>query len=210
MRAEVSRLQRSLAVTTVYVTHDQIEAMTMGDRVAVMSKGLLQQVDSPQNLYDFPKNLFVAAFIGSPQMNLIRSTLTVTPDGGQLNFGAQSIRIPAATFASRPGLKAYDGKELAVGIRPEHLEDASIEHSDDVIQGVVTIREGLGSEVILHLSTDGHMMTAEGLDHTVAAPDLVSKVEAHTSLRVGDQATLSIDTSQLHFFDLDSTLAITS
>jgi multiple sugar transport system ATP-binding protein len=211
MRAEISRLQRSLNVTTIYVTHDQIEAMTMGDRVAVMLGGVLQQVDTPQNLYDHPKNLFVGAFIGSPQMNQVRAKITFSGEGAHLIAGTQTIHIPASVLAQRPALRGFDGQDIAVGIRPEHLEDASIAPGPETLTGTVEVREGLGSEVILHLATDAQMITTEALDNdTRSARTIVAKVEPQTGLRIGDLATLSIDATKMHFFDLATGLAITA
>ena len=126
MRAEIAALQRELAVTTVYVTHDQIEAMTMGDRVAVLKDGYLQQVDTPQNLYDHPTNIFVAAFIGSPSMNLYSGRLQLTDGGAVVTLGTQSVVIGPEALAARPALVSYDGKPLVVGIRPEDFEDAAV------------------------------------------------------------------------------------
>ena len=151
MRAEIAKLQHDLNVTTVYVTHDQIEAMTMGDRVAVMSRGSLMQVDSPQNLYDHPDNLFVAAFIGSPQMNLLRGRYQAAEGGGTIQLGSATIMVPAARSAS---LADYNGREIAVGLRPEHLVEGVAGTTENTIGGMVTVREGLGSEVILHVAVD--------------------------------------------------------
>ena len=125
MRAEVSKIQHSLNVTTVYVTHDQIEAMTMGDRVAVLSRGVLQQVDTPQNLYDHPNNVFVGAFIGSPQMNLLEATVARSDGDTTLRMGSSTLTVPASVLAARPSLAGYDGRRVVVGIRPEHLSTAA-------------------------------------------------------------------------------------
>ena len=126
MRAEIAPLQRQLGTTTIYVTHDQIEAMTMGDRVAVMRDGRLQQVDEPEVLYAEPANLFVAAFIGSPSMNLLEGTVTVSGDDATVSLGEQSLHIPASALAERPALRGFDGRDVVVGIRPEHLTDAAL------------------------------------------------------------------------------------
>ena len=127
MRAEIAKLQSDLGVTTIYVTHDQIEAMTMGDRVAVMRKGELQQVDDPQTLYDRPVNLFVGGFIGSPAMNMLDAKIVASNGGIGAKVGDQTISLGAETLEQRPGLKAYDGKHVILGIRPEDLEDAALE-----------------------------------------------------------------------------------
>jgi len=211
MRAEISKLQRTLGVTTVYVTHDQIEAMTMGDRVAVLSRGVLQQVDTPQNLYDQPDNLFVATFIGSPQMNTLRAEFTVTDGGGSLKIGDQTLRVPASVLAKRPALASYTGRTIAVGIRPEHLEDAALEpENPDTLTGVVDVREGLGSEVLLHVrmnasgvSADGNTESELGEGHAI-----VARVSPATGLRPDDRARLAVRTDELHLFDLDSGFAI--
>jgi multiple sugar transport system ATP-binding protein len=210
MRAEIAKLQRDLQVTTVYVTHDQVEAMTMGDRVAVLSKGVLQQVDTPQNLYDFPKSLFVASFIGSPQMNLLVGTVTMgeTPT---LTVGSQKLPLPPEVFAMRPALARYDGGEVAVGIRPEHCEDAALNPgSASTLRGTVEVREGLGSEVMLHIAVEAKGVAVAGTESTTITPtaSLVARVNSHTALRVGDTAEVTADTRLMHFFDLESELAI--
>jgi multiple sugar transport system ATP-binding protein len=204
MRAEISHLQRSLNVTTVYVTHDQIEAMTMGDRVAVMSKGFLQQVDSPQNLYDHPANLFVAAFIGSPQMNLVEGVMARGELGMKVSIGGQTLSISDAMLDARPALASYAGRTIAVGIRPEHVEDAALEIEGESFTGTVEVREGLGSEVILHLAVDAKAV-ATGAETT---PRFLARVDPRTTLRPGDTGALRIDTSQMQFFDLETGLAI--
>src|SRR5213596_562552 len=151
MRAEVSRLQRDLATTTNYVTHDQIEAMTMGDRVAVMRKGELQQVADPQTLYDEPVNLFVGGFIGSPSMNMLEATLERSNGTLALDVGTQRIGLDEATLATHPALRSYEGRTVILGIRPEDLEDASLEPdtpTDRRLRGVVELRAALGSELM--------------------------------------------------------------
>ncbi len=157
MRAEIARLQRDLAVTTIYVTHDQVEAMTMGDRVAVLKDGYLQQVDTPQNLYDLPVNVFVAAFIGSPSMNLYDGAFAIAGDGGTVAIGSQSITIPSETLSKRPRLRDYDGKHIVVGIRPEDFEDAAVVPAapdDRKIKATVKLVEALGSELMVHMAID--------------------------------------------------------
>jgi multiple sugar transport system ATP-binding protein len=213
MRAEISKLQRTLGITTVYVTHDQIEAMTMGDRVAVLSRGVLQQVDTPQNLYDRPDNLFVATFIGSPQMNVLRGVYTAGGDGGSISIGSQQVRVPASVLAARPSLAGYDGREIAIGLRPEHLEDAALVSGDvETISGLVEIREGLGSEVLLHVSLDARGITSEQIEgRGTAVTDgvsIVGRVSPATALRPGDTARLTVLPDQMHLFDAESGLAI--
>ena len=209
MRAEIAKLQRELKVTTVYVTHDQIEAMTMGDRVAVLSKGVLQQVDTPQNLYDFPNSLFVASFIGSPQMNLFVATVAVGASP-TITIGSQVIPLPAEVFAKRPTLANYDGREVAVGLRPEHCQDASVGIHDGVLSGVVEVREGLGSEVMLHITVDAPGLQVVGTENTTVTPTatVVAKVNAHTAVQVGDTVTVTADPREMHFFDRDTEQAI--
>src|SRR5829696_6149935 len=148
MRAEIARLQQDLGVTTIYVTHDQVEAMTMGDRVAVMRKGELQQVDSPQELYDRPLNLFVGGFIGSPAMNMLEASLRRNGNGLVAEFGSQELALDPELMQSRSALKDYEGRPVVLGIRPEQLEDAAIARDipdDRRLQGEVELREALGS-----------------------------------------------------------------
>ena len=203
MRAEVSKLQHSLNVTTVYVTHDQIEAMTMGDRVAVLSRGVLQQVGTPQVLYDHPDNLFVGAFIGSPQMNLFEANVSSTSDGTLLTLGSNTLSVPASVVAAHPSLAEYDGRRIAVGIRPEHLRIAAAGDAD-TLNGVVEVREGLGSEIILYVATDAAGVDTSAAENTAATSDrvVVARIEPHATAQIGDRASLAVDTSQLHLFDL--------
>ncbi|MEZ5215590.1 MAG: sn-glycerol-3-phosphate ABC transporter ATP-binding protein UgpC [Ilumatobacteraceae bacterium] len=213
MRAEISKLQHQLNVTTVYVTHDQIEAMTMGDRVAVLSKGYLQQVDSPQNLYDNPANMFVASFIGSPQMNLMHGVFQLAGEGGAIRLGNQTLNVPPSVLASRPALASYAGREIAVGLRPEHAEDAAlVGESTDVLEGKVEVREGLGSEVILHIATEfpGVVVAIEPSDKAALTPGstFLARVDPHTSVQPGDTIRLAVKADQLHMFDLETGLAI--
>ena len=209
MRAEVSKLQHSLNLTTVYVTHDQIEAMTMGDRVAVLSRGVLQQVDTPQALYDHPDNLFVGAFIGSPQMNLLQASVSSGSDGTVLTFGSNTLTVPAAVTEAHPTLARYDGQRIAVGIRPEHL-DVAADNAPNTVHGVVEVREGLGSEVILYVTTDAIGVDTSAAENTAATSDrvVVARVEPHTSAQIGDRVSLAVDTSQLHLFDLGTGLRL--
>ena len=209
MRAEVSKIQHSLNVTTVYVTHDQIEAMTMGDRVAVLSRGVLQQVDTPQGLYDHPNNVFVGAFIGSPQMNLLEATVARSDSDTTLRMGSSTLTVPASVLAARPSLAGYDGRRVVVGIRPEHLSTAT-DGAPDTIKGVIDVREGLGSEVILHITTDAVGVDTAAAENSTDASDraVVARVEPHTTAQVGERAVLGVDTSQLHLFDVESGLSI--
>ena len=211
MRAEISKLQRRLGVTTVYVTHDQVEAMTMGDRVAVMSKGLLQQVDTPQNLYDHPKNLFVATFIGSPQMNTFLGRYTHGAEGGSITAGSQKIAVPKSVIQRRPSIAQYDGKDVVVGIRPEHLHDSALTPGDVTISGTVEVREGLGSEVLLHVDVDVKAVRTGAHEDTGSSQEnlaAIARVAPSSTLKPGDTARLTVDADQLHLFDVDSGLSI--
>jgi multiple sugar transport system ATP-binding protein len=213
MRAEIGQLQRSLGVTTIYVTHDQTEAMTLGTKVAVISGGLLQQVAAPQDLYRRPANLFVAGFIGSPPMNLIdarleRADAIPGSSGPEVIFGPHRLRIPASVLADHPGLDRYLGKEIVLGIRPEHLADASLAGPGDggsFIDLPIRLREELGSEVHVHAAIgDAAHVGAEGSDDVHSLATLVARMDPRTKIAVGDTATVAIDAEHLHFFDRDT------
>jgi multiple sugar transport system ATP-binding protein len=221
MRAEISRLQHDLGVTTLYVTHDQIEAMTMGDRVAVMRKGELQQVADPQELYDRPINLFVGGFIGSPAMNMLEATLERKNGSLVANFGKQSLELSHAAVSARRALEDYVGKLVVVGIRPEHLEDASLARDDSQpkLRGNVVLREALGSEIMVHFIVDARPALTEDVrelaeDVGGELPDaahestLVARFNARSRVREGEEADVAVDTSELHFFDPESGLGI--
>jgi multiple sugar transport system ATP-binding protein len=211
MRAEVARIQRQIAVSTIYVTHDQVEAMTMGDRVTVMRDGRLQQVDTPQNLYDNPDNIFVAAFIGSPAQNLYDAT--VGEGARSIKLGSQEVDLPEAVVLKRPGLRAYAGKEVVVGMRPEHLRAESSESAGPKITGDVDLVESLGSELVVHFTIDAHRVIAEGaVDKDEAAAlqtgEGVARVEAKTPVKPGDRVTFSVDIEDMQFFDPKTGLAV--
>jgi multiple sugar transport system ATP-binding protein len=155
MRAEIARIQRDLSATTIYVTHDQVEAMTLGDRVAVMRDGYLQQVGTPKELYERPVNLFVAEFIGSPAMNLVGADLRRSDGGLVAEFGDQRLAVGDAVLAARPALVRFEGRRLILGIRPEDIEDASLAGDGDRLGAVVDIREDMGSEVFVHFGVGG-------------------------------------------------------
>ncbi len=226
MRAEISKLQRSIGVTTIYVTHDQVEAMTMGDRVAVMRKGQLQQVAPPQELYDRPLNLFVGGFIGSPAMNLVEAKLEREGDGLAAVLGATRLKLDDHIVSKRPALRSFEGKQVVVGIRPEHLEDAAIARdspADRRLKGHVELREALGSELMVHLSIDARpAMTQEVKELAEDAGTTAEELgggDAHRAVVVGrfdadskakeDQDTeVAVDTRALHFFDPETGLAI--
>jgi multiple sugar transport system ATP-binding protein len=224
MRAEISQLQHRLGTTTLYVTHDQVEAMTMGDRVAVMRKGELQQVASPQELYDEPVNLFVGGFIGSPAMNLLEGTLERANGGLGIKIGSQTVTLEDQVLQARPALKDLVGRSLIIGIRPEHLEDAAL--ATDVpperrLKGEVALTEALGAEIVVHVQSDATPAYTEdvkelardaGAADPVASADggavLVGRFGARSKLRPGQQAEVAVDTTGLHFFDPDSGLGI--
>ena len=223
MRAEISQLQTSLGVTTIYVTHDQVEAMTMGDRVAVMRKGELLQVAAPQELYDRPVNLFVGGFIGSPAMNLIEATLQRENGGMTAVAGSQRVPLGEETLSVRPALRDYEGRQVVLGIRPEDLEDASLEEasgSQPSLRGNVNLREALGSEVMVHFTIDASPASTEDVrelarDVGSEAPTgseqeatLVGRFSARTKVRDGETVEVAVDTRALHFFEPDSGLGI--
>jgi multiple sugar transport system ATP-binding protein len=229
MRAEISRIQRQLSVTTVYVTHDQVEAMTMGDRVAVLRRGLLQQFDAPQLLYEKPANLFVASFIGSPAMNILEGTLEPDGDGLAVQIGATTFALPAEVLNARPALRDNFRKPIAVGIRPEALDEPGRRNgeADGRLRGRVTAIEALGPEQLAYVDIDAQPVLVEdvleGLVDMEAAEDIaaiksdadgaaranvVARLEASTTVRPDDTLELSVDLRRLHFFDLDSGEAI--
>ena len=226
MRASLNQLHERLGTTTVFVTHDQIEAMTLGDRVAVMRDGKLQQVDSPQNLYDQPVNLFVAGFIGSPAMNFVLADLD-RDAGPVVAFAGLRIPVPADVIAARPGLDQYFGKQVVVGIRPADFEDASLHTADETWSKLpvnVDVIEQLGSEINVIFLLDAppfvHRDTSD-LAKDVGAEDgqeaiplaenattWTARVNPRSKVSPGQPATLAIDTTTLHFFDPESGLAI--
>jgi multiple sugar transport system ATP-binding protein len=211
MRAEVQRIQRRINVATMYVTHDQVEAMTMGDRVAVMRSGVLQQVDGPQHLYDRPDNLFVAAFIGSPAMNLYEASMT--EDAGGVRIGSQELPLPAVCLDSHPGLARFAGKKLVVGLRPEHLPAATDTSTGPPLVGNVDLVEALGSELMIHFTIDAHRVRAEGAtdedeDATAQHGEGVARVDPGTPAKVGERLTFAVNTAGLQFFDPDTEKAI--
>jgi multiple sugar transport system ATP-binding protein len=218
MRAEISRLQHDLGVTTVYVTHDQTEAMTMGDRVAVLSDGYLQQIDTPQRLYDAPDNLFVATFIGSPQMNLVLGLVEVEGDEVAVTVGEQRLFLPNARLLESPALRTYAGRDVIVGIRPEILEDAALAGATGsstlpTLPVTVLLKEGLGSEVVVHARLDARapqVQTAQG-ESTLVAGDgvaIIARLDPRTTVALDEPARLTVEVERLHFFDPETGLAI--
>src|SRR6266542_391214 len=221
MRAEIARIQQALKVTTLYVTHDQVEAMTMGHRVAVMRDGVLQQVDTPQRLYDAPTNLFVASFVGSPPMNLLEATLEA--DGGRLvcRLGETRLELPADLVAERPGLADFAGRRIAIGIRPEDVREAS-GWDGTRLRGRILLVEALGAEQLVHIEiaaaplerTDLVDTTAQppgpslGVDELERAVTLLGRFDRHLLLSPDEAVEVAIDPRLLHFFDLETGVAI--
>jgi multiple sugar transport system ATP-binding protein len=224
MRAEIHQLQRRLGVTTIYVTHDQVEAMTMGDRVAVMNAGHLQQVDTPQVLYDQPVNEFVAGFIGSPSINLVESELARSNGHLEVSLGEHRLAVDDQIARNRSGLADYVGRNIILGIRPEDFEDTRVEPdapADRRIRVTADLTEPLGSEVLVHFSTE-----ATGVVSSAAAADvgedaevrlgddedvstrLIARVSPKSRVALGQDVELAVDTSRLYFFDPETRAAI--
>ena len=192
MRTELTKLHKRVGTTFVYVTHDQVEAMTMATRIVVMKDGLIQQVDTPQNLYDSPCNIFVAGFIGTPQMNFINGTLVKKGEDVYFNFEEHSIKIPAEK-ANNPALKEYIGQEVVAGIRPECINDqdaAIAANPDSTIETLVDVTELMGAEIYLYLVTGETHLTA--------------RVSSRSTSRAGDTIKVAFDVSRMHIFDKDT------
>jgi len=219
MRTEIARLQRELGVTTVYVTHDQVEAMTMADRVAVLRGGVLQQFDTPQRVYANPVNLFVAIFIGSPAMNVVEGELSRGDAGVVCRIGSHSIALPDRLLAAEPALARAIGRTVAVGIRPEAISVATGDDKD-ALHGTVVVSEELGSEVVAHIEIEATPVSdeaiVEGLTDDVAAgmaprassggagkTVIVARLDAESHVPRGTSLSLRFDTKKLHFFDRD-------
>ena len=217
-RAEIARLHQRLGTTTVYVTHDQVEAMTMGERIAVMSEARLQQVGSPQALYDHPDNRFVAGFIGSPSMNLYEANVVVGGDDSlKITLGSTELSAPASALAARPALRGYDGGKLIVGVRPEDMEDASLEPehpADQRLSARVALVESLGAEIMVHFNIDAVAFDAGDPDaiEEVGADDgesrCVARFNPRSQVRLGDPLEVAVSTERLHYFDPDTGLAV--
>jgi multiple sugar transport system ATP-binding protein len=221
MRAEIARIQADLGVTTIYVTHDQVEAMTMGDRVAVIRKGVLQQVDNPQTLYEHPENLFVAGFIGSPAMNLFDVTLVRDGEGFAVEFGGFRMPVPPEVLAARPALRAYENSTIVLGIRPEDMEDASLVSDappERRITAVVELSEVLGSDVVVHFTIDAPQALTDDVKELAVdvgeealqaveqqaqggRSNVLARLNPRTRARKGELIELVLDTHRLHFFD---------
>jgi multiple sugar transport system ATP-binding protein len=229
MRAEISRIQHEVDVTTIYVTHDQVEAMTMGDRVAVMRRGELQQMAEPQKLYDSPKNLFVASFIGSPAMNIVEAQVERRGQETVVKLGDQELPVPDEVVRRRPALAGYAGRTLALGIRPEHLEDAAVARNGGArLRGMVLLTESLGSEVVAHVELKVAPVVTDDVvegavvdeEETALAADLmgesgdghrttfVGRLDPASTVRSDGEIELVVDTQKLQFFDLETGHAI--
>jgi multiple sugar transport system ATP-binding protein len=226
MRSEVLRIQRRLGVAALYVTHDQTEAMTMGDRVAVLRDGMLQQFAAPQELYERPKNLFVASFIGSPAMNLYEATVSGPADRLALSLGSQQLALPSGLGQRSPALAAAQGRRIVVGIRPECLTvPFPAGEAEAVPERTFSVRtelvEALGNETLVHFSTDARMVRNRGGVFTAdaeaageiagaSASEGIARIDPRVPVTVGDQLALAVDVDRLHFFELDTGEAIRS
>jgi multiple sugar transport system ATP-binding protein len=217
LRAEIARVQERIGVATLYVTHDQTEAMTLGHRVAVLRDGVLQQCDAPQVLYDRPKNIFVAGFIGSPAMNLLEGGLNAGLD--TVTLGSQSVPLLAEVLTSHPGLKRYAGKPVVVGIRPEDLSAENSMSSDPILIGDVHLVEALGSEMLVHFRVDAPLVTLEDtsvsdegdqilVSDQTALSECVARIEPRHTVKAGDRFSFNVAAARLEFFDLETGLAI--
>ncbi|HEV3472767.1 MAG TPA: sn-glycerol-3-phosphate ABC transporter ATP-binding protein UgpC, partial [Actinomycetota bacterium] len=230
MRAEIARIQRDLKVTTIYVTHDQVEAMTMGDRVAVIRKGTLQQVGSPQELFAHPVNLFVAGFIGSPSMNFVESTLESSGGGYRVDIGGQALPVGTKLTGERPALERFAGRKVIVGIRPQDFEDSNLATTSDrgaTLKANVELVEALGTETLVHFNVDAPAVVTEDMKELAAdvgadqldrleesakegRNEFVAQLDPRTRIQRGDEVELVVDTSQLHFFDPETSQGIYS
>ncbi|HYI45174.1 MAG TPA: ATP-binding cassette domain-containing protein, partial [Actinomycetota bacterium] len=228
MRAEIARIQDDLKVTTIYVTHDQVEAMTMGDRVAVLRKGELQQVGDPKTLFTQPVNLFVAGFIGSPSMNFVASKLRKSDGGLTVDIGGEAVSIPKQVISDRPALASYVDRDLIVGLRPQDFEDRALageEASGGVLRTTVDLVEALGTQTLLHFKLDVPAVATEDMKELAAdvgaeqvaklemgakegRAEFVAEVGPKSTAVAGERVELVIDTTQLHFFDPETSLGI--
>jgi multiple sugar transport system ATP-binding protein len=228
MRSEIARIQKDLEVTTVYVTHDQIEAMTMGDRVAVIKKGELQQVGTPTELFEHPNNLFVAGFIGSPSMNFASSSVAEADGGLAVRLGDQTLKIGEEAVSNRPALKKYVGKEVVLGIRPQDFEDPEFARESGEgtrLKVKIDLIEAVGTETMVHFKVDAPLAVTEDMKELAAdvGGDEIAQLERkakegqneftavldpRSKLRTNEDVALAVDTSRLHFFDQESSQGI--
>ena len=218
MRAELGQLHTQLQTTTLYVTHDQVEAMTMGDRVAVIRKGVLQQIDTPREIYLYPKNIFVAGFIGSPSMNFVYATVKISSKGASLTFGEDQI------FVKDPpeSLKDYEGKEIVLGVRPEAFEDSVYANKKEFSEEIsihISLLEQLGSDTYIHFYKDINPVQTEELEEILAdegedisvlgtQTKFIARINPNATIEEGKNITLSINPSKLHFFNPETGLSI--
>jgi multiple sugar transport system ATP-binding protein len=226
MRAEIARLQKELRITTIYVTHDQTEAMTLGDVVVVMRHGVIQQVDRPQLLYRRPQNLFVAGFIGSPAMNLVEAKVNVESDGPIVTFGGCRLAVPSEIWEARSALRAYAGRSVLLGIRPEHIGDGSPSlPAVGRLSATVDLREDMGAETFVHFTVDAPPVLTEDIRELAVDTDatalnaleelaaerrceFIARLGAESPVREGERFEAVIDTRHLHFFDTETGEAI--
>ena len=218
MRAELGQLHTQLQTTTLYVTHDQVEAMTMGDRVAVIRKGVLQQIDTPREIYLYPKNIFVAGFIGSPSMNFVYATVKISSKGASLTFGEDQI------FVKDPpeSLKDYEGKEIVLGVRPEAFEDSVYANKKEFSEEIsihISLLEQLGSDTYIHFYKDINPVQTEAIEEILAdegedisvlgtQTKFIARINPNATIEEGKNITLSINPSKLHFFNPETGLSI--
>ena len=219
MRAELGQLHTQLETTTLYVTHDQVEAMTMGDRVAVIRKGELQQIDTPREIYLYPKNIFVAGFIGSPSMNFVYADVKVSGDKTMLTFAGEEITCVGESLDK---LKKVDGKQIVLGIRPEAFEDSTYAKDSEYTESIsitVTLLEQLGSDSYIHFYKDLKPVQTEAIEEILAdegedisvlgdQTKFIARINPNSTVKEGEAIKLSIDPSKLHFFDPDSGKAL--
>ena len=226
MRAEIAQVQRDLDVTTLYVTHDQTEAMTMGDRVALMKAGVLQQVGNPQFLYDNPDNIFVAGFIGSPPMNMAVARVERQGNGDlAVELGGAVLPLPPSVLAEHPALDSYAGRDVAVGIRSEDMEDARLVRdapAESRLRAKINLTEALGSEIVVHFSVKAAKVVTEdtkelerdahtdevALPHEEEGTPFVASFAPRSRVRAGDEVEIVVDRERMHFFDPETGLAI--
>ncbi len=214
MRADIAKLQHELGTTTIYVTHDQVEAMTMGDRVAVMRGGILQQVAAPQTLYDTPANLFVAGFIGTPPMNLLEASVSVNGDV-TVELGSARFTVPDAALRAYPKLRSYGGRTVIAGLRSQYLHPSSERSDLPTFDARVDLVEALGGESIVYFKIDAQRLreggreeegeeaaSAEGV--VASRPNLVAQFPAHVLLKISEQVPVAVDVARVHFFDGDT------
>jgi len=222
MRAEISSVVRSLGTTTLYVTHDQVEAMTMGDRMAVMKDGFLQQFGTPQEVYNNPNNIFVAQFVGSPPMNLVQGRLDEDSEGAKLTIGPATLQVPQRVLDDRPGLRHFYGKDVVVGVRSEDMEDDSLRPGENpnVLHGKVTLVEALGSEIMVHFDLPGkavktkdtELVAAETGEDTLdlggSGVPWVASFAPRSRVQIGQDVAIAVEVSHVHWFDPETSESI--